>query len=194
MTSLSRSSAEGAAMIGGDSANRREQFGERLFNYLITHIPSHTIRQAWLRYFGAKIGRDTTLCMGLKVFRPSRLEIGNNCSLGFDIVLDARGGLVIDDDVVLASDVHIITGQHVIDSDDFAINFSPVRIKHHAWLTSRATVLPGVTIGAGAVLGACSVLESDLEDMSIAVGMPAKVRATRKSSLEYHLAWRPLFF
>jgi acetyltransferase-like isoleucine patch superfamily enzyme len=132
--------------------------------------------------------------MGAIILSPSRLEIGDNCSIGFNVLLDARGGLVIGDDVVLASDVHIITTQYVADSDDFSATVAPIHINHHAWLASRVTVLQGVTIGTGAVVGACSLLRTDLNDMEIAAGLPAKVRGTRKSTLNYHPTYRPLLY
>jgi putative colanic acid biosynthesis acetyltransferase WcaF len=185
---------QGKGVIDGYSTNRREQFGERFFNYLITHIPSHTIRQAFLRYFGVNIGRNTSIMMGATILGLGRLVIGNNCSIGFNVVLDARGGLVIDDDVVLASDVHVITARHIIDSDDFGVTVAPVHLKHHAWVASRSTVLQDVTIGVGAVVGACSLVNTDVEDMAIVAGLPAKVRGTRKSTLDYHPVWRPLLY
>ncbi|MDY6811280.1 MAG: acyltransferase [Actinomycetota bacterium] len=181
-------------MTDGYRTTRKEQFGERLFNYLITHVPSHAVRQAFLRFFGVTIGRDTSIMMGTNIFGLSRLSIGNNCSIGFDVLLDARGGLTIDDDVVLASDVQIITGKHLIDSDDFGIDLRPVHIKHHAWVASRATVLQDVTIGVGGVVGACSMVSSDVDDMSVVAGIPAKPRTERDSALSYHPKFRPLLY
>jgi putative colanic acid biosynthesis acetyltransferase WcaF len=171
-----------------------EKLGERLFNDLVTHIPSHTVRQGFLRLFGAKIGSQSSILMGSTVLGVGKLSIGNRCSIGFRVVLDARGGLVIDDDSVLASDVQIITGHHVIDSDDFSIVMQPVHIRHHAWVASRATILQNVTIGVGAVVGACSLVNSDVDDMAVVAGIPAKLRRKRNSSLEYSPVFRPLLY
>lgn len=181
-------------MTDGYTTTRKEQFGERLFNYLITHIPSHALRQAFLRYFGVTIGKNTSIMMGTNIFGLNRLTIGDNCSIGFDVLLDARGGLTIDDDVVLASDVHIITGKHLIDSDDFGIELRPVHIKHHAWVASRSTVLQDVTIGVGGVVGACSMVNADVDDMAVVAGIPATLRTKRESALSYHPIFRPLLY
>lgn len=175
-------------------SSRKEQFGERLFNFLITNIPSHTIRQGWLRYFGATIGTGSSIMMGSTAFGLHRLVIGDNCSIGFSVLLDARGGITIDDDVVIASDVQIITANHDVDSSDFAVNLGPVRIGHHAWVASRAMVLQNVSIGAGAVVGAQSLVRTSVGDMEIAAGIPAKVRGTRTSTLDYHPTFRPAFY
>ncbi len=178
----------------GYSDNKKVQFGERFYNWLVTYIPSHTVRQGYLRLFGAKIGTGTSIMMGTTIFGVNRLVIGNNCSIGFGVLLDARGGLTIDDDVVLASDVHIITGKHLINSDDFGILLEPVHIKHHVWVASRSTVLLGLTIGAGAVVGACSMVNCDVDDMAIVAGTPATLRGKRDSSLDYHPTFRPLLY
>lgn len=173
---------------------RREKLGERLFNNVVTYVPSHHVRQACLRFFGAKIGRDTSILMGSKALGLGRLRVGDGCSIGFRVLLDARGGLDIADDCVLASDVQIITARHAVDSDDFRVEMGPVRICHHAWIASRATIVQDVTVGVGAVVGACSLVNSDVDDMSIVAGVPARLRGKRNSSLQYRPKWRPLLY
>lgn len=172
----------------------REKLGERVYNNVVTHIPSHFLRQSVLRLGGAKIGRDTSILGGSTVLGLGRLRIGDCCSIGFRVLLDARGGLDIDDDCVLASDVQIITAKHIVDSDDFGIDMGPVHIKHHAWIASRATILQDVTVGVGAVVGACSLVNSDVDDMAVVAGVPARLRGKRNSSLQYRPKWRPLLY
>ncbi|KQU28313.1 MULTISPECIES: acyltransferase [unclassified Rhodococcus (in: high G+C Gram-positive bacteria)] len=176
------------------SSTRKEQLGERVFNFLITHIPSHTLRQGWLRFFGATIGTGSSIMLGSTTFGLRRLVIGNNVSIGSSVLLDARGGLLIDDDVVIASDVHIITGDHDVDSDDFGVRLGPVHVGHHAWIASRATVLRDVEIGAGAVIGAASLVRRDVGEMEIAAGVPATALGKRTSALDYHPTFRPLLY
>lgn len=170
----------------------REQIGERLYNLIVTKVPSHRFRVLWLRLFGAKIGRDTSIMMGTRVHGLKQLTIGNNCSIGSRCLLDARGELTIDDDVVLASDVQTIAGHHLVNSDDFGRFLSPIHIEHHVWIASRSTVLAGVHIGVGAVVGACSLVRDDVESMAVVAGVPAKPRGVRKSALNYHPKFRPL--
>lgn len=174
--------------------NAREQIGERLFNYAVTNIPSHWVRQNWLRFFGMKIGKNTSIMMGTRVHGIQQLTVGNNCSIGFRCLLDARGELTIDDDVVLASDVHIVAGHHVVNSDDFGRFLSPIHIKHHVWVASRSTILAGVELGVGSVVGACSLVRKDVADMEIVAGVPAAHVGVRRSSLDYHPDFRPLLY
>jgi len=174
--------------------NKWEQIGERLFNLVVTRVPSHWIRLGTLRLFGAKIGRRTSINLGTRVLGIQQLIIGDNCSIGFRCLLDARGGIVIDHDVVLASDVQLISGQHTVNSNDFGQLVAPIYIDHHVWIASRSMVVIGVHIGAGAVVGACSMVRSDVESMAIVAGMPAVKRGVRTSSLAYHPDFRPMFY
>lgn len=170
-----------------------QQLGFAVFNIVVTHVPSHTVRLATLRCWGARIGPGTTVGRGTTVLDIHRLRIGADCSIGFRCMLDARGGIRIADDVVLASDTHIVTGQHRVHSDDFAAEFLPVSIGDHVWVASRATVVPGVTIGRGAVVGACSLVREDVPEREIVAGVPAVSRGTRRSALHYSARYRRRF-
>lgn len=174
--------------------SKREQVGERIYNLFITRFPSHRVRLATLRFFGARIGRRTSIMMGTRVLGIEQLTIGDNCSIGFRCLLDARGEIVIGDAVVLASDVQLISGQHVVNSDDFGQLDAPIYIDHHAWVASRSTVVLGVHIGAGGVVGACSMVREDVGPMEIVAGTPAVKRGVRHSTLEYRPDYRPFLY
>lgn len=169
------------------------QAGFAVFNVVVTHVPSHRLRLGVLRLWGASVGPGTSIGRGSTVLDIHALRIGSDCSIGFRCMLDARGGLEIGDDVVLASDTHVITGQHDVHADDFAAEFLPVRIGDHAWVASRATVLPGVEIGRGAVVGACSLVREDVPPREIAAGVPARIRGSRGSALTYSARYRRKF-
>jgi putative colanic acid biosynthesis acetyltransferase WcaF len=162
-----------------------EQLGERLYNLIITRIPSQRIRVAWLRLFGATIGKKTSIMLGTRVHGLRQLTIGDNCSIGMRCLLDARGQLTLDDCVVLANDVHTIAGHHVVNSDDFGRYLSPIHIGHHVWVANRSMVLAGVFIGEGAVVSACSMVRDDVPAMAVVAGVPAKQVGVRESSLAY---------
>lgn len=172
----------------------QEQIGERLYNLVITRVPSHWVRLNWLRLFGAKIGKNTSIMMRTRVHGLKQLTVGDNCSIGSRCLLDARGGLTIDDCAVVASDVQMITGHHVVQSDDFRILMSPIHIAHHVWVASRSTIVAGVDVGPGAVVGACSMVREDVEPMAVVVGVPTRRVGTRKSKLQYSPNFRPLLY
>lgn len=170
-----------------------QQLGFAVFNVVVTHVPSHGVRLATLRLWGARIGDGSTVGRGTTVIDIHRLSIGRDCSIGFRCMLDARGGIRIGDDVAIASDTHIITGHHLVDSDTFEAEFKPVTIADHVWVASRATVVAGVTIGRGAVVGACSLVRGDVGEREIVAGVPARHRGMRTSSLNYSARYRRLF-
>jgi putative colanic acid biosynthesis acetyltransferase WcaF len=171
--------------------NTWRHLGTVVYNFGVTFVPSHTIRQAVLRLWGARIGRNVGILRGTTVLGIEGLVIGDNSTVGFRCLLDARGGLTLHDNVVIASDVHFIAGHHLVDSDDFGFIIEPTVVEDHVWIGVRSTVLEGLTIGRGAVIGACSLVRTSIEPMTIAAGLPAKPVRTRVSSLEYTTVFRP---
>jgi putative colanic acid biosynthesis acetyltransferase WcaF len=171
-----------------------ERVGVILFNNLVTYIPSHTIRLATLRFFGAKIGKKSSILMGSTVLGIRGLNIGTGVGIGFRCLLDARGGLEIRDHACVASDVQFIAGHHLPNSDTFDYILGRIVIGEHSWIASRATVLANVTIGRGAIVGAVSLVRKDVAEMEIVAGVPAIHRGVRESALNYSPGYRPLFF
>ena len=109
--------------------------------------------------------------------------------------LDARGGILIGSNVSISPHCYIITASHDHNSQDFMgmTGDLVVRIGDYSWIGATATILPGVTIGEGAVVGAGSVVTRDVIPFSIVAGNPATVIGRRDSNLSYNLNWRPLF-
>ncbi|MEO9326904.1 acyltransferase [Gordonia aurantiaca] len=176
-------------------AKAKNRVGILLFNNLITYIPSHTVRQGFLRLFGAKIGKDTSILRGCQVFDIDQLRIGNCCSIGFRVLFDARSGICIGDNVVIASDTQIIAGKHDPASPDFEPILEPVYIGDYAWIATRATIVGGANVGRGAVVAAAACVTRDVPDLDIVGGVPAKTIAKRpESALQYRPKYRPLFY
>lgn len=167
---------------------------EVAYNLVFTHFPSHTVRLSILRLAGAEIGQSTSIFRGTTVLAADCLEVGDSVSIGFRCMLDARGGLVIGDRTVIASDTQIITAAHEVHSPNFAAYMKPVDIGSYVWLASRVTVLPGVSIGDRAVVGACSLVRKDVLPQEIVVGNPAQKIGHREAELDYDPAYRPLFY
>jgi acetyltransferase-like isoleucine patch superfamily enzyme len=171
----------------------RNRIGQLLFNAFITHIPSHTVRQAFLRACGATIGRDTGIMRGTTVLDIEFLTVGDETAIGWRCLLDARGGLYIGNNVTIASDVHILGGGHDINHPDFLPVPIPTVIEDYAWIASRAMVLPS-HIKRGAVVAAQAVVIKDIEECEVVGGNPAKVIGKRDpDALKYSGSYRPLF-
>jgi acetyltransferase-like isoleucine patch superfamily enzyme len=167
---------------------------ERAFNSFGTNLPSHRLRQAWLRALGVRIGADTAIYMGTTVFSHKDLVIGDRCVVAERCVLDARGGITLEDDVVLGSDVHLRTAEHDPASPGFEARYDPITIRRYGWLGTRSTVLGGVEIAYGAVVAACALATKDVPEYTIVGGVPARPIGKRSPDLDYDPTAKPLFF
>ena len=174
-----------------------KQFISDSFHFLLSImmlLPMHRFRIFILRCMRMKIGNHTAICRNVEVRCPYRISIGSHTSINKYVLLDGRGGkLKIGNCVDIAQECNIWTLQHDYDSDIYASVGDGVTIEDYVWLASRVTILPGVTIGRGSVIGTCSVVTKDIPPMSIAVGIPAKVIGKRKDCLRYKLGKRGWF-
>lgn len=154
----------------------------------ISYLPFHTLRIFLMRCLKARIGRNVGLYRGFSVRRPSRLSIGNSTVIGHGALLDARMGLIIGSNVNLSNEVMIWTLHHDYNDPGFAAVGQPVIIEDYVWVCSRAVILPGVTIGRGAVVAAGAVVARDVLPYTVVGGVPAKRIADRNPNLTYDLA------
>ena len=161
--------------------------------HLVGCFPSHHIRRFFYRLAGVRIGVGSTLHMGTRFYQPSNISIGKDTIIGEGAVLDGRAELRIGDHVDFASEVMIYNCQHDIQSEDFHAVCGKVVIEDYVFVGPRAIILPGVTIGNGAVIAAGAVVTKDIPPMSIVGGVPAKVIGERRgTNLTYRLgraAW-----
>lgn len=124
-------------------------------------------------------------------FRPfsyaactSRIFIGNNVVIRPGSMLfadyETNGRIFIDDDVLIGAGVHFYVNNHCYENQTIPISYQgyypskKIRIKRGAWIGANCVILPGVTIGENAVVGAGSVVTKDVEAFSIVGGVPAK--------------------
>jgi acetyltransferase-like isoleucine patch superfamily enzyme len=156
-------------------------------------MPSHNIRNLFYRRAGLKLPRTSSIHWRAEFYAPERIVIGEHTVIGDTVFLDGRSGLTIGANVNLASHVTIYTRQHDIDAPDFAEIGAPVRIDDYAYIGSHAIILPGVTIGRGAVVGAGSVVTQDVESFTMVGGVPARFIRRRNSSLSYQLGYAKRF-
>lgn len=103
------------------------------------------------------------------------------------------GGVKIGNNVDIAQEVNIWTEQHDYNSATYASTGGEVVIEDYVWIASRATILPGVTIGRGAVVASCAVVTKDVPSMAIVAGIPAKIIGHRQDCLDYKLGCRAWF-
>jgi maltose O-acetyltransferase len=139
------------------------------------------------------IGQDSSIHRRCRVYKPTRVRIGQNTVINYGVLLDGRGGLDIGDVVSISEGTGILTASHKVDSPDFAYVCSGVTIGDYAFIGSYARILPGVTIGEGAVVGAGAVVTRDVAPYTVVGGVPARYIRDRARNLSYQLRHRKPF-
>ncbi|HKY39988.1 MAG TPA: acyltransferase [Polyangiaceae bacterium] len=141
---------------------------------------SGLLRARLLRLVGFQLGAGTQVHGALKISGPrglpEQLQIGRNCNLEPDCVLELSDKLSIGDGVTLEPGVMILTSTHELDFPSHRAGkliLGPVVIGDGAWLRARCIVLPGITIGPGAVIETGAVVNKNVEPNTRVGGIPA---------------------
>ena len=153
-------------------------------NHVVNHIPFHAIRMFWYRrVVGMKIGCGTQIWLGCRFVGDvvEQIEIGENTVLASDVVINVSisAPVRIGSFVTISHGVQLITGQHDCQDPRFSGRYGVITVGDYAWISTRALVLQGVTIGEGGVVGAGSVVSQEVKPWGIVVGNPARHVGTR---------------
>lgn len=177
--------------------NRVKTIFEELLVFMLHFtglIPSHTIRKLFYEIGGIKIGEGSSIHMGLTMYRPWGISIGSDTIIGEKATIDGRGKVTIGDHVDIASEVMIYTSEHDINDERFKAHVAPVVISDYVFIGPRAIILPGVTLGKGAVIGAGAVVTKDVPEYTIVGGVPAKQIGERENKNPTYKLGRAAWF
>jgi acetyltransferase-like isoleucine patch superfamily enzyme len=134
------------------------------------------IRNLLSQIIGANVDESTTVFTPLYINYGKNTTIGKNVFINFDCVFLDLGGISIEDNVLIAPKVSLLTEGHPIEPENRqSLTVAPIHLKKNAWIGANATILPGVTIGENAVVAAGSVVSKDVLDNTVVGGIPAKV-------------------
>ncbi len=136
------------------------------------------------------LGQGTHIASGCQFNHNNMIYLGENVSIQRDCTFSGHGGISVGNGVVISHCVDVFSGEHNYDSNDLMslpfderFNCSEVVIGEYVWIGCHSVILPGVKIGEGAVIGACSVVTKDIPPLAIAVGNPAKVIRYRNAEV-----------
>ena len=182
MTPLDAGSAR--PMQGGASFS----LGNRLFRVLwgVAWLllarwtpPLHGWRRLVLRAFGARLASGARVHASVRIWYPPHLTIGRDALIGPGAILYDQGRIDIGARVVVSQRAHLCASSHDIADPEFQLVLRPIRIDDGAWIAAEAFVGPGVSVGAGAVIGARAALFRDAEPMGVYWGNPARLLKRR---------------
>jgi maltose O-acetyltransferase len=159
-----------------------------VFKLLSGILPSYTfgrLRAALLRLSRFSIGKGTIICGPVSLYGRGniydRLTIGCEVFVNVGCFFDLNDRITLGDKVALGHQVLLLTASHEIGGAwqrSGPLRTAPVKIEEGAWIGSRATILPGVTVGAGSVVAAGAVVTKDVPPGTLVGGVPAQVRRT----------------
>lgn len=162
-------------------------------NRWVSRIPSHSVRLFYYRrVMKYNIGPGAAILMDCTFDCTQNLSIGPNTVINGKCRLDNKGGISLGQNVSISHECIILSADHDLDSRDFAGRERPVTIEDYAWIGTRAMIMPGVTIGKGAVVAAGAVVTRDVAPYNVVAGVPAKMIRQRTEDLNYQLSYRRL--
>ena len=172
---------EGASFSRG---NRLARLAWQLV-WLLLFWPTPPQLHAWrcwlLRRFGARIGSPCHIYNDVRIWAPWNLEMASYSTLGRRVVVYSMAPICLGMRTVVSQGVHLCTGTHDYESENFQLYARPICIGADAWICAEAFLGPGVSIGDGAVIGARAVVNRDQPAWMVCAGNPCRPLKPRTS-------------
>jgi len=134
------------------------------------------IRKLLSQITGSEIDESVAVFAPLFINYGKHTKIGKNVFINFDCVFLDLGGITIEDNVLIAPKVSLLSEGHVISPNERqSLVPGHIHIKKNAWIGAGAAILPGITVGENAIVAAGAVVSKDVPANAIAGGVPAKI-------------------
>jgi maltose O-acetyltransferase len=155
----------------------------QLLHVLLNLMPGF-VRNFVFKLLLKKAGRRIYFDYGVYIKFPWLVEIGNDVSInrGVEFYSDFFGGnkIIIGSDVIIAPNVRFHAADHELSGTDYTHSGKTIHVGDNVWIGAAAIILPGVSIGDRAVIGAGSVVSRDIPADTVAAGVPARVIKNRE--------------
>ena len=173
--------------------NRLLPDGDYILNHLVNRIPITGLRVRAYAALGVRFDEIDTanISLGVEMWAGAGLTMGRGSTIGQRCYIDARGGVRLEEQVSISREAMVLTATHDPDSPDFAATLAPVRFGSRSWVAARAIIMPGVSVGEGAVVAAGALVTSDVGPYTVVGGVPASKLRDRPGPLSYEIGWRP---
>lgn len=154
-----------------------------LLLYRTSPRPFHAWRAWLLRRFGATMGPGCHFYPAGKVWGPWNLICEDCCTLADGAEIYNPSPIYLDSHCIVSQQAYICGATHDYNNPEFPMISYPMRLGAYSWICARASIAPGVNVGAGAVLGLGSVATRDLEPWTVYSGVPAAAVKLRQNSV-----------
>lgn len=168
---------------GSDAHLHMHEMSQRALGYTAEINGKYHTPAELRKLFFELIGQECDETFGL--FPPFSTDYGMNIKLGKRVFINSgccfqdQGGIEIGDDCLIGQQVVIATLNHDSDPEKRGNMFpAPVKLGNKVWVGAHATILPGVTIGDGAIVAAGAVVTKDVPAYAVVAGVPAKIIKT----------------
>jgi putative colanic acid biosynthesis acetyltransferase WcaF len=148
--------------------------------FALTLHNAYSLRRAILSAFGARVAPSARFRRSARVERPWLLSAGDLTVIGDRAVFAGPEPIRVGRRCVVSQFALLLTETRDPGATGHPPRSAPITVEDDAWVAADALLLPGVTIGAGSVVGARSVVESSLPAWRICAGQPARPRAPRR--------------
>jgi putative colanic acid biosynthesis acetyltransferase WcaF len=143
--------------------------------FFLSPLPwPNALKTRLLRFFGAKVGRGVVLKPRLNIHFPWKLELGDHVWLGEEVLILNFEPVVIADHVCISQRTFLCAGNHDFRIPSFDYRNAPIRVGAGAWIAAQCFVSPGVTVGAGCVVMAGSIVCESLPAGMVCRGNPCQ--------------------
>jgi len=136
--------------------------------------PAYGWRRWLLRLFGAEVGRGVLVRPTVRVTYPWKVKLGDHCWIGDNAELYSLGPITIGQHAVVSQRSYVCAATHDYNDISFPLVAKAVVVEREAWVAADCFIAPGITIGAGAIVGARSTVLKDVLPSTIMAGSPLK--------------------
>ena len=151
-----------------------------------TPKPANAWRVFWLKAFGATIHGHPFVHQRARIQIPWNLTLHDRAALGDRTNAYSLGPIIIGEHATVAQEAYICTGTHDFSQETLNLATAPIVIGPHAFIGARAFILPGVTIGEHAIVGACSVVTRSVKANTVVRGNPACIHSPQAQTVVLH--------
>ena len=133
-----------------------------------------------LKCWGAKIGKGSIVHASADIWAPWNLKVGVRTCIGPHTIIYNPGKIILGNKVTISQFAYLCTATHDFTSKEHTLFWKPIIVHDRAWVAARTFIGMGVTIGEGAVVGACAAVFKNVEPWTVVGGNPAKVIKKRE--------------